>query len=508
MTPLKISISLFVISFYYQLALSADQPELPSLTITASPQEWFNYENLAVDYYEEKDYESSLVNSLQALNFLEDSVEVDTEYTLKARKRLVKKIAKTYRKLGNYHAALYIFQIEVARNPDADWAVQKIGQWMLKYGHRKVGIRWLKRATDMQGSPDGAWQKLGSYLRNKSSLYRYVRYLREGRDRFPYLASSWDRLAAGLLEDDRFFEAQRIIAKALTLFQAQSLWRTARSSLGQGLLAQYAHPLKGKQFTAMGCGPYGVEDELALKHYMKAEKAVSNSAFIIHLGDLGKGISEVPESRYVNMADILSLENAKPTFVVLGDNDWNDTADPAQSLGFWKRHLGKFYQRFDLPFNVKTQFQRDENFSFKLDDVEYIGINLPEGKVHDEIEWKKRITDNGEWIQHSLRSSNARAAVILAHAPADVFNGQLLDSLQKSAIEFAKPVLFLHANGHRWFYRKSLVAPNITHLQLNKIYDEAPYYPPVQIRYTGRNDLPFVIDRRIGSPAWQLQDDR
>ncbi|MBT3204396.1 MAG: sel1 repeat family protein [Gammaproteobacteria bacterium] len=503
MALFKLYIFPLAASLFCQLALSADTSRQSSLNIPPLSTNWFDYEKLADAFYDMEDFESSLTNSLQAINMLEESAQEGSEYPLKDRKRLIKKAAKIYRKQGNYYAALYLFQIEVARDPEADWAVQKIGQWMLKYGNVKVGIRWLKRATDMQNSPDQAWAKLGIYLR-KWSTYRYLRYLREGRDRFPYLASSWDLLITTLLDDYRPREAKRVTAKALSLFQAESLWRTASTAAGRQLIEAYTQDISGEQFTAMGCGPYGVEAQVALKHYMKTESIVSKSAFIVHLGDLGKGIDEVPESRYVNMAETLSFNNHKPTFVVLGDNDWNDTLNPAQSLGYWKRHLGNLYERFELPFSVITQPEREENFSFKLGDVVYIGINLPEGRVHDEAEWKTRITDNAKWIRQSLLSSNAKAAVILAHAPADVFNGQLLNSLRESALLFAKPLLFLHANGHKWNYRQSEVAANLIHVQLDKLHDKYPFYPPVQISYTGFDTLPFVFDRRIASPEWQV----
>lgn len=469
------------------------------LNIDLFPNAWQNRKSLGQAHYALQNYQLALDNYQLALDMLETSTPESDK-----RAGLIRKIARTHRKLGNYYAALYVFQLEVARDPTADWAVQKIGQWMLKYGHPNVGIRWLKRATDMQGSPDRAWQKLGNYLA-KGSSYRYIRYLREGRNRFPYLAASWDRLAAALLDDYRFREAERVIAEALKLFQASSLWRTAGFQQGRAMLGHYEIDLQGEQFTAMGCGPYYAEDEVALKHYMKIENAISSSEFLIHLGDIGKGIDEVPESRYANVAGILNQLNRKPTFVVLGDNDWNDTVDPAKSLDYWKRHLGDFHRHFKLPFTVETQPIRKENFSFVLGDVMYIGINLPEGLVHDALEWQTRISENGVWIEYNLATTQAKAAVIMAHAPADVFDGLLLESLTRSATRFARPVLYLNANGHQWFYRKGEWADNITQVQLDKIYDEKPGYPPVQVRYTGRDDLPFVFDRRIASPIWQIR---
>ncbi|MCK4708851.1 MAG: hypothetical protein KAU21_09560, partial [Gammaproteobacteria bacterium] len=198
------------------------------------PDDWQIRKSLAAAHYELQHYRLALVNYQQALDILEASAPGSDK-----REGLLKKIARIYRKLGNYYAALYIYQLEIARDPGADWAVQKIGQWMLKYGNRKVGIRWLKRATDMQGSPDRAWQKLGNYYKKRSS-YRYIRHLREGLNLFPYLAASWDQLIGALLDDYRLLEAERIAAEALTLFQAESLWRTARTQQGRTLIARYA----------------------------------------------------------------------------------------------------------------------------------------------------------------------------------------------------------------------------------------------------------------------------
>jgi hypothetical protein len=89
-------------------------------------------------------------------------------------------------------------------------------------------------------------------------------------------------------------------------------------------------------FTAMGCGPYNAVAHRAIGRYMALENADGRSRFVVHLGDLfagapGKTMVLKPdrgEPTYAAVADVLSTNNRIPTFVVPGDNEWNDRLDP------------------------------------------------------------------------------------------------------------------------------------------------------------------------------------
>jgi hypothetical protein len=101
-------------------------------------------------------------------------------------------------------------------------------------------------------------------------------------------------------------------------------------------------------FSAMGCGPYTPADEPAVAFYIKQENLERTSEFIVHLGDVlhsdppkapatpGAPAPPLPdqlptEAEYRKTADILAAGNTIPTWIVVGDNEWNDLEDPAQA---------------------------------------------------------------------------------------------------------------------------------------------------------------------------------
>ena len=80
------------------------------------------------------------------------------------------------------------------------------------------------------------------------------------------------------------------------------------------------------------------------------------------------------------MADILTQNKQIPAFIVLGDNEWNDSWNPEQSLGYWNKHLRHLNRQFETPFVVKNQPEREENFSF---------IDKKSGYFKRTLSWKR-----------------------------------------------------------------------------------------------------------------------
>jgi len=258
-------------------------------------------------------------------------------------------------------------------------------------------------------------------------------------------------------------------------------------------------------FTAMGCGPYSPAAEKALARFIKIENNNPTSAFIIHCGDIMTGkVKDWPESQYAKVAGILSAGNRIPTFVVPGDNEWNDQVDPDRHWGYWKKHFMDFNNKWPLPdaSPVARQKERPENFSFVLDGVLFIGINKVGGRVHDAKEWKQRHQDNANWVAARMTEhrDQTRAAAIFAQATAAGNTPAFVQALRKAAAAYKHPILYLHADGHKWFVRKKEWAANITHVQLDVVDAR---FPPVQVRVTGDKAEPFTFDRRLQDPAWQ-----
>ncbi|MGB0580727.1 MAG: hypothetical protein ACPGVU_13580 [Limisphaerales bacterium] len=260
-------------------------------------------------------------------------------------------------------------------------------------------------------------------------------------------------------------------------------------------------------FTAMGCGPYNPEAEKALSRFIALDNRAATSAFMIHCGDIVTGKNtNWPESQYVKVADILIEGNQIPTFIVPGDNEWNDQDDPAAGWSKWEKHFMMFDAKWVAPAKVVRQTGRMENFAFVLDGVLFIGINKVGGKVHDADEWQRRLKDNGAWVKEQMEKhgDHVHSAAIFAQAKASGNkvpgnSSVFVDSLKNSAKAFGKPILYLHADGHKWYVIEGDWAPNITHVQMDLI---SAKFPPLQVTATGDPKEPFRFDRRLSSKEW------
>jgi hypothetical protein len=258
-------------------------------------------------------------------------------------------------------------------------------------------------------------------------------------------------------------------------------------------------------FTAMGCGPYNEAAEVALRRFVATENRVSDSEFMVHLGDIvtGKRL-DWGEDQFVKVHELLTSGNSIPTFIVPGDNEWNDQNDPAQSWIWWTNHFLMMDARWDFPSPVARQSGRWENCAFVRNGALVIGINKVGGKIHDPAEWDARLADNAKWISAQFEEHGAKvhSAVILAQATAAGGHTGMLKGFTNAAKAFGQPVLYLHADGHKWYVNEKEWAPNITHVQLDLISSN---FPPVQVTLTGDPKEPFRFDRRLDSSVWETK---
>lgn len=270
-------------------------------------------------------------------------------------------------------------------------------------------------------------------------------------------------------------------------------------------------------FSAMGCGPYTDDDADAVKFYLRRENALASSRFLVHLGDINSGkmatAGHLTEAYYAGIKSLLTKDNSIPTYIVPGDNEWNDRPDPDLGWKHWSKHLLKLEESFKPKWITERQEVRPENFAFVCDGILIIGINLPGGRVHDQKEWTRRFGENNDWIekQFAAHRDTARAAVVCAQANV-VGQGKvktivnlLFSGFRKRFGEiskgFGKPVLFLHADGHKWTVDKPWKGvANITRIQVDRLN---PSYPPAQITVDPTSKTPFAYDRRLKDPTWK-----
>src|SRR4051812_4307524 len=137
-------------------------------------------------------------------------------------------------------------------------------------------------------------------------------------------------------------------------------------------------------FSAMGCGPYTPPDKPAVAFYVQQENRERTSEFMVHLGDVFKapavkkpettnpaslatktgppeppGPDQMPtEAEYRWTADLLAHSNSIPTWIVPGDNEWNDLEDPVQGGKWWQRYYARFEERFQPMWKTERSPER------------------------------------------------------------------------------------------------------------------------------------------------------
>ena len=224
-------------------------------------------------------------------------------------------------------------------------------------------------------------------------------------------------------------------------------------------------------FTAIGDVPYNTEQRDSIIKVIAAHNTKAKSDFAIHLGDIKPGAGACEEAVYKDVSNILKQFNT-PTFVVLGDNEFNDCIDPEQGLAYWNTHFLKFNTNWTFAPKVSYQAERPENFSWVQNKVLFIGINIVGSTVHNTTEWETRLTDNANWVQQHLQAekNNVNAAVVFGHA--NITEGDttkfntFTTVFRSSAAAFKKPVLYVQGDGHIWFTNKPWPEKNITRVQI------------------------------------------
>ncbi|WP_140157755.1 MULTISPECIES: metallophosphoesterase [Arenibacter] len=247
-------------------------------------------------------------------------------------------------------------------------------------------------------------------------------------------------------------------------------------------------------FTVIGDVPYSEEQRDGLLELINKHNASDPSEFVVHVGDIKPGAVSCEEPIYKDVDSILRLFEA-PTFIVLGDNEYNDCDNPAQGLEYWKKYFLHFNKNWTFKPEVTYQAARTENFSWTMEKVLFIGINLVGSNVHDAGEWQTRLTDNGNWVKKLMeeQQETVAAAVIFGHAnivEAGPEKFQVYtDAFRLASKSFGKPVLYVQGDGHIWYQNKPWPEKNITRLQIDG------GIKAVKITVDLHKDSPFVFDR-------------
>jgi chitodextrinase len=236
-------------------------------------------------------------------------------------------------------------------------------------------------------------------------------------------------------------------------------WGYASSAAAQG------QPLT---FSVTGDIPYSGKEAL-FEGFVDQHNRKSPSKLFFHVGDIKSQTTECPAFYYQQTFDIMA-ELAVPSFIVPGDNEWNDCGDPPAAWALWEAYFTDFEQNFCGVPAVEAQAVRHENFAFVRDGVLFIGLNLVGGSSYDSNEKERRLQDDADWVevQFTSKAPQARAAVIIAHAERSGSRDLFFDQFDASASAFGKPILFIHGNDHSWAYNTNWGAPNISRISIEQ----------------------------------------
>lgn len=297
------------------------------------------------------------------------------------------------------------------------------------------------------------------------------------------------------------------------IFQPSSLGEQTAGTFASALLFDGSHrraggDLKALDFTTvqistpppidfrvMGDVPYTPEQQVSLEQDLA--DLVASDTFFVHLGDITSDGSPCTESVYTNMSSTLTAASI-PAFIVPGDNEWTECADPNQAWDLWEANLMRLDEHWSHNFNISRQPIREENFAFVHQGVLFIGINLVGGNVHDASEWAQRMTDDANWVSDNFSAFKGQvtSAVVFAHAFADPNQGdrqQFGQDFVAAADAFGKPILYLMGDLHNWDVNHPYVeAPNVTRVTVNS------GVPSVRVTVTHDPGNPFAFDQRLG----------
>ena len=217
------------------------------------------------------------------------------------------------------------------------------------------------------------------------------------------------------------------------------------------------------------------------------------------------------EWEYQFPSDILQ-RSPKPVFVVMGDQDSTDCANPEEAYGYWKNSFVGFANKYwqNVPMRTFRPSSRPENFSFEYGGVLFVGLHLTGAAVDDN---NNNNNNNEDWVtelhyhtwftQQAINSymekqnsntGSSKRIVILGHAdPADNHNEyfttltQFMDDNWSNTV----PLLFLNGGNGEWDYTYPfLERGNFVHISVTGGSQEAPLR--VQVNLNDANADPQV----------------
>ena len=248
-------------------------------------------------------------------------------------------------------------------------------------------------------------------------------------------------------------------------------------------------------FSATGDIPYGSSEVPILQQQIRDHNLYSPSEFLVHVGDIKSASSSCSESAYKNVAGYLAALRV-PTYIIPGDNEWNNCSNLSQAWSYWEKHFTDFEKKFCGTPTTQHQAVRHENWAFVTKGVLCIGINLvaPSSSL-SQSQMNTRLQQDADWVSQQLRdkAGSVRSAVLFSHdGPEDSRQSLFYNQFRTAVATFAKPVLLVHGDDHSWKLDRPFSQQNVLRMTVNNGASE----DPVQVTVTLDAQNPFVVLRK------------
>jgi len=270
-------------------------------------------------------------------------------------------------------------------------------------------------------------------------------------------------------------------------------------------------------FYALGDMPYTSEEDAMFPVQVQGMAARSTNTdgkihggeFIVHVGDFISHKEEVmmereeacPESRYQMVANVLKTGPVR-TFMIPGDNDWNDCPSPDTAMKYWQdnfRHLDNHWKNTpaDADFPEVTRHPSlDPNFAFRTRHVLSVGVFMVAGRINNQTEWDDRQNSNIDFLQENLdqHKQDISVVVVFGHTKyrenVKLFFDRLSEVAQANqGLHF----MYLHGDGHVFEIGYNLGANNLLRVQV----DKGGIAPPLHVTIHPDGDFPYDINRQL-----------
>jgi chitodextrinase len=243
-------------------------------------------------------------------------------------------------------------------------------------------------------------------------------------------------------------------------------------------------------FSVIADIPYSSSAESLFLGFVDDHNLYSPSEFFVHVGDIKSGTTSCVESRYATTANTLA-QLSVPTFILPGDNEWNDCSNPNAAWQLWESYFTDFEQAYCGTPPVEAQAVRHENFAFVSKGVLFVGLNVVGGTVHDSDEWDTRLQQDADWVdlQFTQKAGQVRAAVVFGHAGPDSDRTIFFDQFEASSAALGKPVLYIMGDDHSWVFDNPFSESNMARITIER--DD----PPLEVTVLMDAQDPWLVER-------------